>query len=337
MGMHLGWMIFLQEKGLLSAAKNRILDIGPQNVYHVTEDQIDEFVRNQGATVDAAKLETERKRLAYYSTPRPEETTTLFSEICDLTNIEYNSFDVCPALKTELLDLNYDQLPEKYQEYYDVVVNFGTTEHIFNQWNSFKVIHDALKVGGVVYHQLPASGYLDHGYYCYTPLFFEELAKANVYEAVEMFFTPAGENFVGGMGIDVLGSDAGVSVPHPIKLGSGEDRVPCFNIHVILRKTRRAAFRVALEIATAHASAYEEILSRYGDTAQSLSPADTEESITESAADRDRKVAQLVNEREEARMRGDRLAQQLHGMERSRSWRYTEPLRHVLRILARRA
>jgi hypothetical protein len=326
MGMNLGGMVFLQNKGFLTAEKRRLLDIGPQNVYHTNGAQIEDFVRNQGGTIGSVKFEAEKKRLIYFSTPRREETTSLFSEICDLTNIEYNSFDVCPALKTELLDLNYDQLPGKYKEYYDVVLNFGTTEHIFNQWNCFKVMHDALKVGGVIYHQLPASGYLDHGYYCYTPLFFEELAQANGYEIAEMFFTPAGENFVNGMGIDVRGSEADLAIPHSSKLAPGADRVPCFNIHVILRKTRSGSFRVALEIATAHASAYEEILSRYGDIDQGNGSADVDE-----------RIADLIKEREEARRRGDRLATELHFLEGSRSWRYTAPIRQIIRKFAGRA
>jgi hypothetical protein len=355
MGMNLGGMIFLQKKGFLSPSKNRLLDIGPQNVYFATGAQIDAFVNAQGMTVKREHFELERQRLEYFSTPRPEERTTLFSEICDLTNIEYNSFDVCPALKTELLDLNYDQLPERYNCYYDVVLNFGTTEHIFNQWNSFKIIHDALKVGGVVYHQLPASGYLDHGYYCYTPLFFTEIAAANDYEIAEMFLTPAGENFVVAMGIDIRGVEEKLAVPNSLTLDPGADRVPCFNIHVILRKTRSAPFRVGLEIATSHATAYDAMLARYGDTAQAaasrdakLHPAefggweaiesriseltvDRERRIDGSVADRERKIEQLVAEREEARSRGDNLAAQVRAIHASRSWRYTEPFRKVAR------
>src|SRR5205823_271847 len=97
-------------------------------------------------------------------------------EVTDLTSIEYNSFDVCPALKTEILDLNFESTPSKYHGYYDIVLNSGTTEHILNQWNCFEVMHDATRVGGVIYCQLPATGYLDHGYFTYTPLFFRDLA-----------------------------------------------------------------------------------------------------------------------------------------------------------------
>jgi hypothetical protein len=60
----------------------------------------------------------------------------MLSEITDLTNIEYDSIDVCPGLRnTEILDLNFDPLPKRMRDRYDVVFNFGTTEHIFNQWN----------------------------------------------------------------------------------------------------------------------------------------------------------------------------------------------------------
>src|SRR6266700_7939841 len=185
MAMNLDGPIYLQRKGLLSSAKNKILDIGPQNVYFARDEQIREFIKNQD-TVAGDELDAEINRLIYFSTPRPEERTTLLSEITDLTNIEYNSVDVCPGLKTEILDLNFDAIPDCMRRRYDVVFNFGTTEHIFNQWNCFEFMHDALKVGGVVYHQLPASGYLDHGYYCYTPLFFREMAHANLYAIEQM-------------------------------------------------------------------------------------------------------------------------------------------------------
>jgi hypothetical protein len=343
MGMNLGLMIFLQNRGYLSSAKNRILDIGPQNVYNTTNAQIEAFVRAQGLKVGPEKFKTEMERLVHFSTPRPGERTTFFSEISDLTNIEYNSFDVCPGLKTELLDLNYDQLPQEYNDYYDVVLNFGTTEHVFNQWNSFKIMHEAVKVGGVVYHQLPSTGYLDHGYFCYTPVFFRDIAKANGYEILEMFLTAAGENLLNELAIDVRADGAGIAIANSGKPATGADRVPSYNIHCILRKVRSAPFKVALEIATAHASAYDGVLNRYGGAAAAEAPKTVaatnvpepangvEGRIAELVADRERKVGQLVREREEARARAEELAIRLRSIEESRSWRYLAPVRRIAR------
>jgi hypothetical protein len=262
MGMNLDGPIYLQRNGMLTKERNVVLDIGPQTIYFVRDEQIREFVKNQGGpAAPKEQLEKEIGRLVRFSTPRPGERTTMLSEITDLTNIEYDSIDVCPGLKnTEILDLNFDPLPERMRDRYDVVLNFGTTEHIFNQWNCFEVMHDAAKVGGVVYHQLPASGYLDHGYYCYTPLFFRELAQANGYKIERLAVTPAGESRIDALGVPSIGGDTLLKQEKHL---DENNRIPALNIHVILRKTKDEPFRVALEIATAHSAASRAMLKRY--------------------------------------------------------------------------
>jgi hypothetical protein len=352
MGMNLGGMIYLQKLGLLTRDKNVFMDIGPQTVYFTTDPQIREFVANQGQAVSNEVLESEIKRLVYFSTPRPEERTTFFSEISDLTNIDYHSFDVCPGLKTDLLDLNFDRLPPEHANRYDVLINFGTTEHIFNQWNSFEIMHDATKVGGVMYHQLPMSAYLDHGYYCYTPLFFKELAEANGYEIVDQFICIAGESNVRKLGLDVRGLEEKITISNSGSITQHDERIPCFNIHVVLRKTKDAPFRVSLEIATAHSATTDLIMSRYtgttgtpatrsaevaalgdmsglgGDAEARITAlvADRERRISELVSDRERRVAQLVAEREEARAR-------FSAIQNSFSWKITAPVRALSRAL----
>jgi hypothetical protein len=311
--MNLNGPIYLQRNGFLTPDKNKILDIGPQNVLFVREEQIREFVANQGgAIVSEELLASEIKRLVYFSTPRPEERTLLFSEITDLTDIEYNSVDVCPGLKTTILDLNFDVAPNEMVGHYDVVFNFGTTEHIFNQWNCFEFMHDAAKVGGVIYHQLPASGYLDHGYYCYTPLFFREMAQANGYVIEYLAVTPAGENKVDELGIKSMSGDSLLTDAAPL----GENnRIPQLNIHVILRKAQVAPFRASLEIATAHAPVNVEMLERYQKGAGGQVRAAKPPTIN---------VAEPSAAYEE-----------LRAIKQSRSWRITRPLRDAAGILQR--
>jgi len=295
MAMNLDGPIYLQRIGLLTADKNKLLDIGPQNVYFVRDEQIREFIKNQGSGSRHDDLDEEIKRLIYFSTPRPAERTTLFSEITDLTNIEYNSIDVCPGLKTEILDLNFDTLPESMIGHYDVVLNFGTTEHVFNQWNCFEIMHDATKVGGVIYHQLPASGYLDHGYFCYTPLFFGEMAQANGYEVIDLFVTPAGESKIDDLNLSARSSR---SIFERINTLDDNNRIPSLNIHVLLRRTSNHPFACSLEIATAHAPADSRMLSRYQGDTHSSHP------------------------------RG-RANQELAAIRKSTSWKITKPLRDV--------
>jgi len=310
LGMNLNGPIYLQRKGFLTPERNKILDIGPQNVLFVREDQIREFIERQGgANRSGMALDAEIERLVYFSTPRPDERTMLLSEITDLTNIEYNSVDVCPGLKTTILDLNFDFAPNDMLEHYDVVFNFGTTEHIFNQWNCFEFMHDTLKVGGVVYHQLPASGYLDHGYYCYTPLFFQEMAQANGYVIEHMAVTPAGESKIDVLGIPSMGGDSLLSETAPL----GENnRVPALNIHVILRKTKDAPFRASLEIATAHSQVNTAMLERYQTT---------NGSYRGSGLSKHRLNDLIAAERE------------LRALKQSRSWYITQQIRSAAQLL----
>jgi len=74
--MNLDGPLYLQRKGLLTPERNKILDIGPQNVYFARDEQIREFVASQGQTVSDANLEKEIQRLIYFSTPRSGERTT---------------------------------------------------------------------------------------------------------------------------------------------------------------------------------------------------------------------------------------------------------------------
>jgi hypothetical protein len=84
------------------------------------------------------------------------------------------------------LDLNFDSAAESHVGKYQLVTNFGTTEHVANQLNAFKVIHDFLAVGGLMVHALPMQGMLNHGLVNYTPKFFWMLARSNGYRVIYM-------------------------------------------------------------------------------------------------------------------------------------------------------
>jgi hypothetical protein len=100
--------------------------------------------------------------------------------------------DIFPGPNVQLFDLNFHQLADAQQEAFDVVFNFGTTEHVFNQYNCFKALHEAAKPGAFIFHQVPCTGYMDHGYWIYSPRLFIDLAEANDYEVVEISDTGVG-------------------------------------------------------------------------------------------------------------------------------------------------
>jgi hypothetical protein len=100
----------------------------------------------------------------------------------------YSSIDIDGSPGSIPLDLNYDTIPNEHSGKYQLVTNFGTTEHVANQLNAFKIIHDLAAVGGVMIHHLPAQGMINHGLVNYNPKFFWMLARSNGYKWVYMDF-----------------------------------------------------------------------------------------------------------------------------------------------------
>lgn len=259
MGLNFAYLEYLAERGHLQRG-SRVLDIGSQNLLHAKPEQLSAFAKRFGYVGDEAALQKEAERIALRSVPCPPHRTSYVSEILDFTDIFYTSFDVAPALKTEIIDLNSEDIPEHYRGSFDIVLNFGTSEHIFNQFNVFKVMHDAMKVGGVCFHQVPYAGWPEHGYVVYHKRFFDDLAAANGYEVLDMWLCPAYKDpaptqlDMRGLRTPLVPNSADAAFP-PIVLNG--------LICALFRKTRPAPFRVDLEAATAHAPVSAAVQERY--------------------------------------------------------------------------
>lgn len=91
-----------------------------------------------------------------------------------MTAIDFHGTE--KALK---LDLNG---PVSLERQYQLVMNLGTAEHVFNVAQVFKTIHDYTAPGGHMLHGLPFSGWVDHGFYNFQPTFYWDLAITNQYK-----------------------------------------------------------------------------------------------------------------------------------------------------------
>lgn len=97
--------------------------------------------------------------------------------------LRYASIDAIDLDGPAAQRLNLNQ-PLALKNGYDIVINTGTTEHIFDQRRVFQTIHEACIVGGLMVHAVPTRNWPDHGFYCYQPCFFKDLCSANGYQEV---------------------------------------------------------------------------------------------------------------------------------------------------------
>lgn len=104
--------------------------------------------------------------------------------------MNYTCVDLDPSFDSITLDLNFDEAPADLRGKFDFVTNHGTSEHIMNQYNVFKMMHDLTRPGGYMLHAVPFTVHLEHGFFNYQPNFFDALARYNSYKTLGMWVGP---------------------------------------------------------------------------------------------------------------------------------------------------
>jgi hypothetical protein len=102
---------------------------------------------------------------------------------CSHTSIDMNGER--GALK---INLNHDleKTNPMFTRYFDMVTNFGTSEHVFDQYQCWKNIHNLLKFGGSVVSSVPeVNSWPNHCQYYYDLEFFQDLCKMCDYKIVK--------------------------------------------------------------------------------------------------------------------------------------------------------
>jgi SAM-dependent methyltransferase len=162
-----------------------LLDIGQSNVYDAEACRLTTWIEQRGVAAPDDWTAEFAVRSGFDEAGNRRNTAFL-GELCTKIGIDYRALDIMQGTSVLLFDLNRNTLPDAFLEKFDLVLNSGTTEHVLNQFNAFKVIHDATKPGGEMLHILPLAGHTDHGYVHYTSRFFFDLAGYNDYEILEV-------------------------------------------------------------------------------------------------------------------------------------------------------
>jgi len=83
-------------------------------------------------------------------------------------------------------DLNYP-IPENFREKFDVVIDGGTLEHVFNFPVAIKNAMELVKQNGRLILFTPSNNYLGHGFYQFSPeLFYRIFSEDNGYTVERM-------------------------------------------------------------------------------------------------------------------------------------------------------
>jgi len=178
-------LVQMRKAGLFDLGTARVIDLGEQNLYgNVAAGDLVETARL--LKLDERRVaEVEAEVRAVTATPTPtlafDLARVLYRVVFDCTT--YRAIDLNGTEAAWRYDLNR---PLPVSETFDVVTNFGTSEHVFDQAQLFRSIHALARPGGFMLHAVPHQGGPDHGFYNYHPTFFHDLAAANAYRLVMM-------------------------------------------------------------------------------------------------------------------------------------------------------
>ena len=177
---------------------------------------------------------------------------------------DYSCIDIDNDPGSIALDLNCDAVPDSLAAKFNLITNFGTTEHVVNQLNAFKIIHDLAAPGAIMLHELPAFGQTNHGFFGYQPKFFDRLARSNGYAVLILDFSWSDVEY--GLPDDIRNVlvqfvDTKSRPPYGISPSA---------VTAILRKTTAAPFVPPIDLPYGAAAPNAQMEERYGRAFQPL-------------------------------------------------------------------
>jgi SAM-dependent methyltransferase len=121
---------------------------------------------------------------------------TAFADEEMLPTLGFEKVDIMDASDFEGASVIHDlnrPIPREMHELYDLVLDCGTLEHIFNFPTALESIMRITKVGGHILLSIPANNHCGHGFYQFSPeLFFRVFSPDRGFELLRIYMNTEG-------------------------------------------------------------------------------------------------------------------------------------------------
>lgn len=227
MGLSRAAIAYLMNEGKRREFTGSVLTLGVQGVF-MTEEQYETLARDIGFKLAPAPAKPGKAPLFEGRISSDYALTRLgFQEVVatDVDGFEEADF---------LFDLNDDDIPDAHRAKYDLVIDSGTLEHVFNVPNALRNIVNFASDGGRILHLAPSSNHIDHGFYMFSPTLFWDFYSANEQEIIscELFRYPMPEH-------DTEPWIFGKYIPGSLgKFSMGGLGGGCFGVAALIERTR---------------------------------------------------------------------------------------------------
>lgn len=173
--------------------KGPILTLGNQDIYASQKETekmlLDENIKFKRPTKiilstsqDLVKLNPEAKNYLHAKT---------FFNYLGISEKDYYDVDKFDFDKPKIIHDLEKPFPQKYHNFFNFILDSGTLEHIFDIKAVMENIVKAVRIKGYVLQMIPASNFLNHGFYQFSPTFFYDFYTSNGFEIIESYLTEA--------------------------------------------------------------------------------------------------------------------------------------------------
>ena len=97
---------------------------------------------------------------------------------------QFDSIDISPrhGVTSITFDLNLPEITKVIVEPYDLTLDAGVMEHVFDVKQVFIHMTDLTKLGGYIMHIAPGNNTFDHGFYQISPTLFRDYYQKNKFD-----------------------------------------------------------------------------------------------------------------------------------------------------------
>jgi hypothetical protein len=155
-----------------------VLTLGRQSIY-ARFSEAEALIKSEGLTTAALTPGTNVKTNipSWIGTPYENNISDIaFFKLLglDVKAIDYSDYEGADIVH----DLN-KPIPSALENAFDLIIDGGTIEHIFDVRQTMMNLTRMLKVGGRIIHMSPANNYVGHGFYQFSPTFFYDYYGTN--------------------------------------------------------------------------------------------------------------------------------------------------------------
>ena len=177
MGIPRAAVKLLLDEAVRQRFSGSIVTLGRQHVY-VTADEVRRMATERGVALRHVPEELHREpKLAARGFVSDD---CLFGMLGfeKVVRVDYSDYEA----PDEILDLNSSQTPARLERAFDVVLDFGTIEHIFDIAAALRHCCRMVRPGGRIIHLTPSSNCVEHGFFSVSPTLFSDFYSASGFD-----------------------------------------------------------------------------------------------------------------------------------------------------------